>query len=266
MRMRRAVLTWETVVAQVERARMESVPGFEWFQVDRETLYTASVLFDGDVVTDDEAVKRLRALAEVESYTHYAKANEPKVKVRDVDPEWLPTQEMEHDLIRAVRSGGWRHDKPVRGRQGDVTAAAVPEGGSADSEPAQSPTAPREVRIVRCGAENPDYPGEYACEADDGHDRIPDEEGVLYDHAAPRIGAWWNTPVSPPLRPWRLGESWATKGGRMVTVVAVGHEPADDGHRRPDDVLLFATDQKTAADLVRERNDLIALLSRKDRR
>lgn len=45
-----------------------------------------------------------------------------------------------------------------------------------------------------CGAENPDYPGEYHCTFPKGHGPIPDEENPdeTWLHAAPDKGAWWN--------------------------------------------------------------------------
>lgn len=44
-----------------------------------------------------------------------------------------------------------------------------------------------------CGAENPDYPGEYACTYPVGHGPIsaPSEDGTN-DHGAPEAGAWWS--------------------------------------------------------------------------
>ena len=48
-----------------------------------------------------------------------------------------------------------------------------------------------------CGAENPDYPGEYACTFPKGHMRplrLTDEDGETgdWDHAAPASGAYWS--------------------------------------------------------------------------
>lgn len=49
-------------------------------------------------------------------------------------------------------------------------------------------------RHAVCGAENPDYPGEYACTLPKGHQPtwLDDEQ---WDHAAPASGAWWNMPT-----------------------------------------------------------------------
>jgi hypothetical protein len=51
-----------------------------------------------------------------------------------------------------------------------------------------------------CGAENPQYPGEYACEYPAGHGPIVDpEDGDMpitgtFDHGSPSKGAWWTVP------------------------------------------------------------------------
>jgi hypothetical protein len=51
-----------------------------------------------------------------------------------------------------------------------------------------------------CGAENPQYPGEYACEYPAGHGPIVDpEDGDMpitgtFDHGAPSKGVWWTGP------------------------------------------------------------------------
>ena len=57
---------------------------------------------------------------------------------------------------------------------------------------------------LACLAENPDYPGEYACEFPAGHGPVTDdEEGVmLWDHGAPSKGAWWATVSVPDPSPW----------------------------------------------------------------
>lgn len=49
-----------------------------------------------------------------------------------------------------------------------------------------------------CGAENADYPGEYACTYPADHGPIPDEEGTEWAHADPNRGAWWNAAATAP--------------------------------------------------------------------
>jgi hypothetical protein len=58
------------------------------------------------------------------------------------------------------------------------------------------------VKVELCGAKNPDYPSEYACELFAGHGRVrpndPNEHpDNWYAHAAPSEGAWWNLPEDP---------------------------------------------------------------------
>ncbi len=48
-----------------------------------------------------------------------------------------------------------------------------------------------------CGAENPDYPGLFACAAAPGHGPIPGL-GRAYDHADPLRGSWWHTSKATP--------------------------------------------------------------------
>lgn len=56
------------------------------------------------------------------------------------------------------------------------------------------------MAVELCGAENPQYPGEYTCEYPAGHGLVVDpDEGDMpiigtYDHGAPSKGAWWTMP------------------------------------------------------------------------
>lgn len=61
-------------------------------------------------------------------------------------------------------------------------------------------------RVEVCGAQNPDYPGEYFCTFPKGHGPLPDTvcdpkdgevDGPVWDHAAPASGASWNMPEPP---------------------------------------------------------------------
>lgn len=73
-----------------------------------------------------------------------------------------------------------------------------------------------------CGAENPDYPGEYSCTYPAGHDVIPldapdlapGEDVEFFDHAAPDAGAWWNIPVFDPtyVPPFDYTTAWDAVG------------------------------------------------------
>jgi hypothetical protein len=52
-----------------------------------------------------------------------------------------------------------------------------------------------------CGAINPDYPDDYICTYPPGHPPI-EQGGAWFEHAAPRVGAYWN-PTIPPVEDFR---------------------------------------------------------------
>ena len=74
-----------------------------------------------------------------------------------------------------------------------------------------------------CGAQNPDYPGEYACEYPKGHGTIfDDEENQPYDHAAPSKGVLWV--VFPYGDPTKNGSNTPDKRTETVARVTTRKE------------------------------------------
>lgn len=66
-----------------------------------------------------------------------------------------------------------------------------------------------------CGAENPEYPGEYVCVFPSGHRPIG-EDG--WDHGNPEVGVWWNMPEI---------------GADEALLIALGEAQTANMHARP---------------------------------
>lgn len=100
------------------------------------------------------------------------------------DDDGLMTEMQTKDALDVLHGLAMEYAQEMSGR----TSIQIEKNATAAY---QTLLAALEPKPELCGAQNPDYPGEYACESPKGHGPILNEDNQPYDHAAPSKGAWW---------------------------------------------------------------------------